>query len=76
MSDETVLECLCEEIVFWHEYIYQKEAENSIIDERMYRALDFARQRLGAYLNSDKKDECEAFLTAKTTQNRFDAIKK
>jgi hypothetical protein len=55
MGDDRVLEYLCEEVVFWHNYIHQKEAEKNTVDDRMYRALDFARQRLGSYLNSDKE---------------------
>ena len=56
MNYDPILERLCEEFVFWNKYIYQKQATKTTVDDRMYRALDFAWQRLETYLSAEEKN--------------------
>ena len=50
MSDENIEKKLRDEVTFWHEYIDRNVGQQQRLIPRMYKALDFAQQRLTAYL--------------------------
>jgi hypothetical protein len=54
-DDDPILKRLCEEVVFWEEYIYLHQHRASLADSRTSNALNFAIQRLKSYLQSDRK---------------------
>lgn len=60
MSDANIENKLRDEVIFWREYIDRNMGQQDRLIPRMYAALDFAQQRLEAYLenqssNSDTK---------------------
>lgn len=60
MSDALLEKKLYEEVLFWQEYIDRNLGQQEQLSPRMYKALDFAKQRLETYLTrhisiNDKK---------------------
>jgi hypothetical protein len=50
VSDENIEKKLRDEVIFWHDYIDRNLGQQDRLIPRMYEALDFAQQRLDAYV--------------------------
>jgi len=53
MDEDPVLRSLCEEVIFWQEYIRRNQNRTIPADARTQNALNYALQRLKSYLYLD-----------------------
>lgn len=56
MTTDNVEKQLRNEVNFWREYIDRNLGQEDLLIPRMYEALDFAQQRLDAYIASQAGD--------------------